>query len=98
MLVAVFKQEVVYFDAVFRDVYSSRMYVQVVSFKMTWLGCMSTRVCNSLFELSWTERGDGINLAAIGKLGVISPVECAVQLVIFGTGEEGEVEHGSLFH
>ena len=27
VLVAVFKQEVVYFDAVFRDVYSSRMYV-----------------------------------------------------------------------
>lgn len=50
VLVAVFKQEVVYFDAVFAMSTVAGCMFEVVSFKMTWLGCMSTRVCNSLLN------------------------------------------------
>lgn len=52
VLVAVLKQEVVYFDAVFAMSTVAGWMFQVVSFRMTWLGWISTRVWSTLFRLS----------------------------------------------
>ena len=98
VLVAVLKQEVVYFDAVFCDVYSSRMDVPggVIQNDLARLD-VHTGVEYLLLAVL-TERGDGVNLSAIGKLSIIAPVDGAVQLVVFCTSDESEIEHGSFFH
>lgn len=97
MLVAVLKQEVVYFDAVFCDVYGSRMDVPGGVIQNDLAGLDVHTGVEYLLQAVLTERSDGVNLSAIGELGVVAPVNGAVQLVVFGVRDEGEIEHGSFF-
>ena len=98
VLVAVLKQEVVYFDAVFCDVYSSRMDVPGGVIQNDLAGLDIYTGVEDPLQAVLTERSDGVNLSAIGELGVVAPVNGAVQFVVFGTRDEGEIEHGSFFH
>ena len=98
VLVAVLKQEVMYFDAVFCDVYSSRMDVPGGVIQNDLAGLDVHTGVEYLLQAVLTERSDGVNLSAIGELGVVAPVNGAVQFVVFGPRDEGEIEHGSFFH
>ena len=93
-----FKQEVIYFNAVLGYADGCRVNVPGCVIQNDTAG-QDIYVGLYLFLVSrLIETGNCINFPTVSYVGVVSPIHCSVQTVVFGIGIQAEVKHAAFFH